>query len=306
MEVTGDDYVRMREERIRKNRELLELLNIPKIVAPPSPPPTPKTPKNRKRSRAGASNDSESEFDAMSEEDDDAPVKRSKSVKKPKQSTAVPVPATPETPSGSRRSSRPTSGMLSSPASSRRYDPSPVTPATTPIKENTYGAIPGIPYFKTWEYRADCGRDGIHRMIVGGIHGDEETGAYSVALSGGYEDDVDLGEAFTYTGQGGRDLSGTKENPKNLRTGEQSKDQELIRGNLALYQSVKTKNPIRVIRGFKLKSKYAPTSGYRYDGLYTVEKAWSEPGMSGFLVWKFALKRIPGQPPIPINEDFKS
>lgn len=36
---------------------------------------------------------------------------------------------------------------------------------------------------------------------------------------------VDLGVAFTYTGCGGRDLKGTKQNPKNLRTAEQTSDQ---------------------------------------------------------------------------------
>ena len=34
--------------------------------------------------------------------------------------------------------------------------------------------------------------------------------------------------------QGGRDLKGTKNCPKNLRTAPQSKDQSLDRGNLAL------------------------------------------------------------------------
>ena len=60
-------------------------------------------------------------------------------------------------------------------------------------------------------------------------------GAYSVCLSGGYEDDVDEGYALsvlsmraiplhltrincsTYTGSGGRDLKGTKTAPKNVR-----------------------------------------------------------------------------------------
>lgn len=36
---------------------------------------------------------------------------------------------------------------------------------------------------------------------------------------------VDLGVAFTYTGCGGRDLKGTKQNPKNLRTAPQTFDQ---------------------------------------------------------------------------------
>lgn len=38
------------------------------------------------------------------------------------------------------------------------------------------------------------------RPWVAGIHGDGEEGAFSIALSGGYPDDIDLGEAFTYTG----------------------------------------------------------------------------------------------------------
>jgi len=44
-------------------------------------------------------------------------------------------------------------------------------------------------------------------------------------LSGGYEDDVDNGDVFLYTGSGGRDLSGNK------RTALQSCDQELTRYN---------------------------------------------------------------------------
>lgn len=90
-----------------------------------------------------------------------------------------------------------------------------------------------------------------------------ELGTYSVALSGGYEDDVDAGNFFTYTGEGGRDLKGTKSNPKNLRTAPQSKDQELTKGNLALSVSCQSGKPIRVIRGYKLDSPYAPESGYR-------------------------------------------
>ena len=37
---------------------------------------------------------------------------------------------------------------------------------------------------------------------MAGIHGSEIEGCYSIALSGGYEDDIDLGESFTYTGEG--------------------------------------------------------------------------------------------------------
>ena len=40
------------------------------------------------------------------------------------------------------------------------------------------------------------------RPTVAGIHGSEVEGCYSLALSGGYEDDLDYGEFFTYTGAG--------------------------------------------------------------------------------------------------------
>ncbi|QRV81673.1 E3 ubiquitin-protein ligase UHRF1 [Ceratobasidium sp. AG-Ba] len=165
----------------------------------------------------------------------------------------------------------------------------------------TFGLIPGVRIGTWWETRAECSGAAIHAPFVAGISGGAE-GAYSVALSGGYDDDVDMGEAFTYTGSGGRDLKGTKANPKNLRTAPQSSHQTFENAfNKALLVSSQTKKPVRVIRGFKLPSKYAPKTGYRYDGIYVVEKAWLEPGNNPgrFKVCKFAFRRVPGQPPIP-------
>jgi E3 ubiquitin-protein ligase UHRF1 len=131
---------------------------------------------------------------------------------------------------------------------------------------------------------------------VGGIYGTGTTGAFSVALSGGYEDDVDEGFRFTFTGSGGRDLSGTKNKPKNLRTAPQTFDQTLTGPNLALKVSCDTGNPIRVIRGYK--AELGPSSGFRYDGLYQVVKCWQDTGKSGFKVWRYAFKRIDGQKPL--------
>ncbi|EED79579.1 predicted protein [Postia placenta Mad-698-R] len=79
----------------------------------------------------------------------------------------------------------------------------------------TFSTIPGVPVGSWWLTREECSADAIHAPWVAGISGGPD-GAYSIALSGGYEDDVDLGEAFTYTGAGGRDLKGTKTNPKNV------------------------------------------------------------------------------------------
>ncbi|CAE6460115.1 unnamed protein product, partial [Rhizoctonia solani] len=106
----------------------------------------------------------------------------------------------------------------------------------------------------------------------------------------------------TYTGSGGRDLKGTAKNPKNLRTAPQSSHQSFDHSfNKALKVSSETRKPVRVIRGFKLSGVYAPETGYRYDGLYIVERAWMDRGNNpkGWKVCKFAFRRIPGQPPIP-------
>lgn len=174
-------------------------------------------------------------------------------------------------------------------------------PAKTYVPKNRpnyFGAVPGIEVGEAWLTRMECSRDGVHRPTVAGIHGGTE-GAYSIALSGRYDDNVDYGNCFTYTGEGGRDLKGTKSNPKNLREAPQTKDQELSRGNFALKTSVDTGNPVRVIRGYQLKNAFSPEEGYRYDGLYTVKKAWYSVGMSGFQVWRFALQRCEGQAPPP-------
>ena len=45
--------------------------------------------------------------------------------------------------------------------------------------------------------RAGCSTDAIHAPFVAGIAGSASQGAYSVALSGGYDDDVDLGYALS-------------------------------------------------------------------------------------------------------------
>ena len=47
--------------------------------------------------------------------------------------------------------------------------------------------------------------------------------------------------------------------------------------------------PIRVVRGAHPHVHKAPQSGYRYDGLYRVEKFWAQPGLSDFTVYRFLL-----------------
>jgi E3 ubiquitin-protein ligase UHRF1 len=92
---------------------------------------------------------------------------------------------------------------------------------------------------------------------------------------------VDNGEEFTYTGSGGRELSGNK------RVDEQSSDQTLTSSNTAIAKNCYAKfddkkggnagadwkkgKEIRVVRGKSKKKKmvnqYEPKEGNRYDGI---------------------------------------
>ncbi|KAA8909182.1 histone-lysine N-methyltransferase [Sphaerosporella brunnea] len=155
-----------------------------------------------------------------------------------------------------------------------------------------FGAIEGIEVGKWWAFRDECGRAGVHPPTVAGIYGGADVGAYSVAVSAGYPEDMDLGDTFTYTGSGGRELK-----KKNLRTAPQSSDQTLVRGNAALDKSAQTGNPVRVIRGYK--AALGPATGYRYDGLYKVVRSYTALNSEGkYLVYKFDFERLPGQPPV--------
>jgi len=171
------------------------------------------------------------------------------------------------------------------------------------VDKDHFGPIPGVEVGMSWLFRIQVSEEGIHRPPVGGIAGTAKFGCQSLVLAGGYEDDVDDGEYFTYTGSGGRDLSGNK------RTAEQSSDQKLEKSNAAIARNCKARfnpvdgadagddwkegKPIRVIRNYKgsKHSQYAPEEGNRYDGIYKVVKYWAEKGNSGFKVWRYLLKR---------------
>lgn len=81
------------------------------------------------------------------------------------------------------------------------------------------------------------------------------------------------------------------------------KDQQLIRGNLALARNCITGNPVRVTRGYKLDSSFAPAEGYRYDGLYRIDHYWSETGIDGFKIWRYRLIRHEDQAEVGSKTD---
>uniref|UniRef100_A0A671PVR2 E3 ubiquitin-protein ligase UHRF n=1 Tax=Sinocyclocheilus anshuiensis TaxID=1608454 RepID=A0A671PVR2_9TELE len=178
------------------------------------------------------------------------------------------------------------------------------TKECTIVPSNHYGPVPGVPVGTTWKFRVQVRRSAPERLSVKEKLND---GSYSLVLAGGFEDEVDRGDEFTYTGSGGRDLSGNK------RIGEHSFDQTLTHMNRALAlncdaplndkDGAESRNwragkPVRVIRSSKGRriSKYAPEEGNRYDGIYKVVKYWPEIGKCGFLVWRYLLRRDDVEP----------
>ncbi|WVZ05138.1 hypothetical protein V8G54_018484 [Vigna mungo] len=153
------------------------------------------------------------------------------------------------------------------------------------------GLVSGVEIGDIFYFRFELCLVGLHSPSMAGIDyigtktsQEEEPLAVSIVSSGGYEDDVEDGDVLIYSGQGG----------VNRDKGES--DQKLERGNLALDNSARRGNEVRVIRG--LKDLYHPTGKvYVYDGLYKIQDSWVDKSKSGFNVFKYKLGRLPGQPP---------
>ena len=134
------------------------------------------------------------------------------------------------------------------------------------------GFIPGT----TFKDREDLRRRCLHRFNRAAICYDSEGNAESICLSD-TRLNKDNGPYLTVTGSGKKDPS----------TGKFTQDQELIRGNLGLFNSFKRNLPVRVIRGFQMKN--GPSSGYRYDGLFMVIGMSTARSIDGFIIFKFEL-----------------
>ncbi|KAJ2918136.1 hypothetical protein MD484_g2244, partial [Candolleomyces efflorescens] len=158
------------------------------------------------------------------------------------------------------------------------------------------GALDGVKLFSRYENRKELYIAGVHGITEGGIHGQQGRGAFSVVIAGRYDDDEDHGDIIIYTGEGGHSRD----------TEMQIRDQDWVRGNAALRTSCARKLPVRVIRSHVLRSKYAPSSGYRYDGLYRVTQAEQVIGKHEHAVCRFVLERLPDQAPLPARGMFDS
>ncbi|KAL6576479.1 hypothetical protein OROHE_000260 [Orobanche hederae] len=192
----------------------------------------------------------------------------------------------------------------------------------------------GVLVGEFWDLRMDVRQWGVHYPPVAGIAGRAHYGAQSVVISGGYEDDEDNGEWFIYTGSGGRDLSGNKRTNKeqsfnqefegpnqSLRVScdkgypvrvvsyvacDQYAPPSFIKHQKAVTSGVHycLLGPLNLnfaIKVFEVsekdkRSSYAPEKGYRYDGVYRIEKCWRKAGKQGFRVCRYLFMRCDNEP----------
>ncbi|GER39671.1 histone-lysine N-methyltransferase [Striga asiatica] len=169
------------------------------------------------------------------------------------------------------------------------------------------GQVPGVLVGDEFQYRVELAVVGIHRLYQAGIDSMKlENGlqvATSIVSSGAYSDDLENADVLIYSGQGGNVVGKQKQQPQ---------DQKLERGNLALKNSIDAKTPVRVVRGWRdkavdpLEPKPKLVTTYVYDGLYTVERYWTETGPHGKQVFMFELRRNPGQPELAWKQLKKS
>ncbi|KAJ7186527.1 PUA-like domain-containing protein [Mycena filopes] len=163
--------------------------------------------------------------------------------------------------------------------------------------DTRYGAPKFVSVGMRWDTRQECSQAGVHAPTMAGICGSKD-GAFSIVMSGMYEDATDDGDTFVYIGTGGKRDSAFGS------SGPQVTDQSMDHAhNKALAKSQVNGRHVRVVRGPNPASPWAPVTGYRYDGLYSVTEAWEDKGRSGFKVCKFRLVRVPGQPPLRRRSD---
>ncbi|KAH7855064.1 hypothetical protein Vadar_020853 [Vaccinium darrowii] len=162
--------------------------------------------------------------------------------------------------------------------------------------EKLIGPVPGIEIGDRFQFRAELVVVGLHRKLRNGIDYMEVNGkkiATSIVKSGRYGDNgaklpkkigAESYDHLIYCGPGG--------NPNIIN--KPPEDQKLVRGNLALKNSMEDEIPIRVI----LKTTKGSQKSLTYYGLYMVTKCRQERGNYGKFVYEFDLDRLAGQPKV--------
>ena len=144
-----------------------------------------------------------------------------------------------------------------------------------------------------WPKQICALRDGAHGAKISGISGNSSDGAFSIVLSGTYDNlDADRGDILYYCG------SHSLVN-KNPTTPTKSPYTDALR------HSIETKKPVRVLRSSRSNSPWSPSHGIRYDGLYVVTGEETKHNNLGGAYARFRMDRIMKQPAIDMNRPTK-
>ncbi|WPH03885.1 E3 ubiquitin-protein ligase ORTHRUS 1 [Acrodontium crateriforme] len=128
---------------------------------------------------------------------------------------------------------------------------------------------------------------GAHGSSQAGIVGDGNSGAYSIVVSGAYEDlDQDRGDVIYYSGSNSHSNTDPRQPPP------------ATTGTQALYRSIETGEAVRVLRTSSGAGRLRPVCGLRYDGLYRVVRLRNPMNGKGGRYDQFELVRVEGQVPL--------
>jgi len=138
-----------------------------------------------------------------------------------------------------------------------------------------------------WPFQTFALKDGAHGSKMGGIYGRTNLGAFSVVVSGGIyeENDCDNGDRILYSGSKGNGEDAASEAPYTNAT-------------KSLVVSTRHNQPVRVLRSARNNSRWSPSAGIRYDGLYNVESYAIKTDGESKKFYQFVLVRCRDQDPI--------
>ncbi|KAL7289698.1 hypothetical protein TKK_0016421 [Trichogramma kaykai] len=152
------------------------------------------------------------------------------------------------------------------------------------------GPIKGIEESMEWSGRGDLAASKVHTPTQPGISGDSIQGANSIVLSGGYEEDIDMGNVIFYTGAGSTNAHQTLTRGNKALT-INCKDPFMI-NKATISSDYRNGVPLRVVRLIKYPHETKPNTWkefYRYDGIFRVYGYWPLIGNQGFWIWHFCL-----------------
>lgn len=163
------------------------------------------------------------------------------------------------------------------------FDPRYINEKRNPKAIGANGLQPGA----WWPLQRLALFHGAHGHAIAGISGNPEIGAYSIVVSGkpgGYHDlDDDLGETIFYSADNSIDNT------------DRDRVVAISGRTRSLQTSLRTGQPVRVLRSSGTRRAYAPLEGIRYDGLYTVVRQRERTNAKGGKYLQFELHRLGGQ-----------